>query len=163
MLENTQNEPQEAINEMASLLIPMAERLLLLPTVSVAEMVPWNRPVPVIGAPDWLLGMFSWREQQVPLLSYEVINGEAKALIHNRCRVAILNNTGESDDLPFIALATQGIPRLARVNEREISEVSSVGKKSFELMQVSLAGELAVIPNVSALEQAYLSFLNNRR
>jgi len=158
VLENTANNSQEVIDEVASLLIPMVDRMLLLPTVSVAEMVPWNTPVPALNAPDWFLGMFAWREQQVPLLSFEVINGEAQPPLHHRCRVAVLNNTGESEALPFIAIATQGIPRLARVSDREITEITSAGKKSFELMQVSLAGELAVIPNVSALEQAYLAY-----
>lgn len=160
MLETIENMSQEPIDEVASLLIPMVGRMLLLPTVSVAEMVSWSYPVPALNSPDWFLGMFSWREQQVPLLSFEVINGEAQTPIHARCRVAILNNTGESDDLPFIAIATQGIPRLARVNDREITEIASAGKKSFELMHVSLAGELAVIPNVSALEQAFLAYKN---
>ncbi len=158
MLENAPNTQQIDSEEVASLLIPMEQRTLLMPTVSVAEMVPWKMPVPVLNAPDWFMGMFLWRERQVPLLSFEVINGEARAPIHNRCRVAILNNTGESEDLPFIAIATQGIPRLARVNDREISQIENVVVKPFELMHVSLAGELAIIPNVAALEQAYLGF-----
>ncbi len=158
MFEDDLEAQASEVDEVASLLIPVEQRMLLLPTVSVAEMVPWKAPVPVLNAPDWFLGMFLWREQQVPLLSFEVINGEARADIHSRCRVAILNNTGESDELPFIAVATQGIPRLARVNDREISQIEDANCKPFELMHVSLAGEQAVIPNIAALEQAYLGY-----
>ena len=134
----------------------------LLPTVAVAEIVPYSRPQPEENAPDWFLGMFNWRDLQVPLLSFEVINGEAKTGVNPRSRIAVLNNTGLSDELPFIAIEAQDIPRLARVNPEEISEVEGAQKKSFESMHVTLAGEEAVIPNVTALEQAYLDFFKTK-
>lgn len=156
------NSPQvvnhQTVEEVASLLIPLAGRLLLLPTVTVAEMAPYRQPQPEANTPDWYLGVFIWREQPVPLLSFEVLNGESRPDPTSHSRVAVLNNTGVSDNLPFIALPTQGIPRLARVNAEEISTVAVEDKKPFELMHVSVAGETAVIPDVGALEKVYLDF-----
>lgn len=141
--------------EIASLLIPLRDRLLLVPNVSVAEIVPVSQVYPVSGVPNWYLGNCIWREQKVPLLSFEVLNGEAKAGVNNRTRFAVLNSTGLSDDLPFLAIITQGIPRLARVNEEEISE-RDADRKPFELMHVSWAGEDAIIPDITGMEQAFL-------
>lgn len=152
----------ENASEVPSLLIPLGERTLIAPTVSVAEMAPYTQVEPEMDSPSWLLGQFMWRNQKVPLLSFEDINGEEKPAIHGRCRVAVFNNTGISDDLPFIGIITQGIPRLARVVEEEIAEVENAQKKPFELMHVSVAGEDAVIPDVSALEQAYLDYRRGR-
>lgn len=149
------NERQE---EVASLMIPLAGRVLLVPTVTVAEMAPYISPEPEADSPDWLLGYYRWREQRVPLLSYEVLNGEALAPPLPQSRVAVFNNTGVSDELPFIAVATQGIPKLARVNPDEISELEDAVKKPFDTMHVSLTGEAAVIPNITALEQVYLDW-----
>ena len=145
------------IMEVASLLVPLRDRLLLLPNVSVAEIVPVSQVTPVLNAPDWYLGNCVWREQQVPLVSFESLNGEEKAGISNRTRFAVLNTTGVSEDIPFLALITQGIPRLARINEEEISETDGA-TKPFELMQVSWAGEAATIPNVSKIEQALVEY-----
>ena len=146
--------------EVASLLIPVVDRLLLIPTVTVAEMVSYQEPLHNPQAPDWYLGDVGWREQQVPLVSFEVINGEPKPSYNNRCRIAILNNTGVDEKLPFLALATQGIPRLSRVKADEIQELEDKKLKRFELMAVMHAGESVIIPDVSALEQALSEYKN---
>lgn len=143
-------------DEVACLMVPVTGRMLLMPSVSVAEMVPFTAVSPIANSPDWLLGHYYWREQQVPLLSFEQINGEPRPDLHGQCRVAVLNNTGQSESLPFIGIMTQGIPRLARVVESEIQYLENADIKPYEQMQVSIAGEDAFIPNISALEKAYL-------
>tara|TARA_B100000809_G_C15140282_1_gene532884 strand:- start:4384 stop:4863 length:480 start_codon:yes stop_codon:yes gene_type:complete len=144
-------------SEIACLMVPVSERMLLVPSTSVAEIVPFSAVSRVADSPDWLLGNYHWRELKVPLISFEQINGEGRPDLHSRCRVAVLNNTGQSDSLPFIAIITQGIPRLARVTEDEIQQLeSSTDKKPFELMRVSLAGEEAVVPDIEGMEKAYL-------
>ena len=146
------------INEVASLLIPLVDRLLLVPTVTVAEMIPYQEPLHNPEAPDWYLGDVGWRELQVPLVSFEVMCGEAKPSYNSQCRIAILNNTGVDQNLPFLAIATQGIPRLSRVKADEIQEIEGRQLKRFELMAVSHAGESVLIPDVSALEQAFIEY-----
>jgi chemosensory pili system protein ChpC len=148
----------QKIQEIASLLIPVQGYQLLLPNVSVAEIVPVAQVTPMSGAPAWHLGTCIWREQEVPLLSFELLNGEAKPGMNSRARFAVLNSTGISEDLPFIALITQGLPRLARVTEEEIATQEHPDTKPFELMQVSWAGEEAVIPDIAAIERALLEY-----
>jgi chemosensory pili system protein ChpC len=148
------------VQEIASLLIPLREQLLLLPNVSVAEIVPVSQVTSVADAPEWYLGNCIWREQQVPLISFEALTGGAKAGSSNRTRFAVLNCTGLSDDLPFIAIVAQGLPRLARVNEEEISE-RETDRKPYEFMHVAWAGEEATIPDLSAIEQAFLDYRAN--
>lgn len=151
---------EKKVQEVASLLIPIQGRLLLAPNVTVAEIVPVSQVIPVEDAPDWYLGNCSWREQTIPLLSFEVMNGEDKPGVASRSRFAVLNTTGVNESLPFIAILTQGLPRLARVTEEEITEREDVDNKPFELMHVSWAGEEAVIPHVEAMERAFLDYLH---
>ena len=146
------------INEVASLLIPVVDRLLLVPTVTVAEMIPYQEALRDPEAPDWYLGNVGWRERQVPLVSFEMMCGEPKPSYNALCRIAILNNTGVDESLPFLAIATQGIPRLSRVKAEEIQEIEGAKLKRFELMSVSHAGETVIIPDVSALEHALLEY-----
>lgn len=151
---------QKKIEEVASLLIPLQGRMLLVPNVTVAEIVPVSQVIPIQGAPGWYLGNCSWREQTIPLLSFEVMNGEEKPGVVSRSRFAVFNTTGLHESLPFIAILTQGLPRLARVTEEEITEREDADNKPFELMHVSWAGEEAVIPHVEAMERAFLDYLH---
>lgn len=151
---------EKKVQEVASLLIPIQGRLLLAPNVTVAEIVPVSQVIPVEDAPAWYLGNCSWREQTIPLLSFEVMNGEDKPGVASRSRFAVLNTTGVNESLPFIAILTQGLPRLARVTEEEITEREDADNKPFELMHISWAGEEAVIPHVEAIERAFLDYLH---
>ena len=146
------------INEIPSLLVPMSNCKLILPTVSVAEMIPYQPPqerqnVVTDEIPKWYLGNLTWRGVSVPMVSYEQLNGELETPIRPESQLLILNNTGVSQKMPFICVPTQGIPRLSRVAANEISENKDVQLKDFEEMRVSVAGEAAVIPDITRLEQ----------
>lgn len=153
----------EHTQEVASLLIPMNGNHLLIPNVTVAEIVPVSQVTPVLRSPDWYLGNCRWREQTVPLLAYEVLNGDEKPFVNARSRFAVLNTTGQDDSLPFIAVLTQGLPRLARVTQDEISKRDDIENKAYELMHISWAGEEAVIPDISKMENFFLNYLRNNQ
>ena len=142
--------------EVASLRIPVTDKYLLLPSVSVAEIVGFTPPKVVDNTPVWMMGIFSWRETEVPLLCWEVLTGGSQPEPDSFQRIVVLNNTGLNDDLPFIALAAQGIPHLERVTTELIEQDTSAELNAFELMAVDVAGSHAYIPNIAALEQAYL-------
>ena len=150
----------QQVSEVASLMIPITDRLLLVPTVTVAEMIPYQEPMHHPEAPDLYLGDVGWREQQVPLISFELINGEPKPNYGAGCRIDVLNNTCVNEKLPFLGIAAQGIPRLSRVKAEEIQEIEGKNLKRYELMAVSHAGESVMIPDVSALEQTLTEYLN---
>lgn len=152
---------QSNLQEVASLLIPLGGHSMLLPNVTVAEIVPSSQVQQVQDAPSWYLGNCLWRELTVPLLCLEALNGNEVPGINTRSRFAVLNTTGMHEHLPFIALLTQGLPRLARVSEDEISEREGVARRRYDLMQVSWAGEQAVIPDINAIETTFLEYLHN--
>ncbi len=149
------------IQEVASLLIPLQGQSILLPNVTVAEIVPVSQVQIVENAPMWYIGNCQWRDLIVPVLSLEALNGENKPSLSTRARFAVLNTTGMHSDFPFMAIVTQGLPRLARVSEDEISELEDAENRAYDLMHVSWAGEHTVIPNVPAIEQTFLEYLHN--
>ncbi len=149
------------IQEVASLLIPLQGQSILLPNVTVAEIVPISQVQLVQHAPIWYVGNCQWRELIVPVLSLEALNGESKPSLSARARFAVLNTTGLHPDLPFMAIVTQGLPRLARVSEDEISELDDAENRPYDLMHVSWAGEQTVIPNITAIEKTFLEYLHN--
>jgi chemosensory pili system protein ChpC len=154
----------ENSNEIPSLLIPMSHYKLVLPTVSVAEMIPYQAPKPYTiidnkPFPDWYMGTLVWRGTSVPMVSFEKMNKQISAPINTESQLLILNNTGVSNHLPFICMPTQGIPRLSRIAMNEISQNTQISPLEYEIMQVFVAGEQAVIPDVGKLETACVDLL----
>ncbi|MDX5298834.1 MAG: chemotaxis protein CheW, partial [Gammaproteobacteria bacterium] len=99
-------------------LLPMQDCQLLLPNVSLAEVVDYATPQRGSQGPDWYLGRFSWRGISLPVISYDAANGATPQTPDTaRGRIAVLNTIGpQHEQLPFLAVVTQGIPRLAKVD-----------------------------------------------
>lgn len=147
------------VNELATLLVPVTGRQLVFPNVTVAEIIPFVKPVVEAGKPEWYLGKFLWRNISVPLASFEGLNQEPVAGEHRERRIAVLNGIVNNQLLPFCGIVAEGVPRLMRVMSDELStdEDASVGPA--ELSRVLVSGEPAVIPNVDFIQAEVLRVL----
>lgn len=148
---------QNASNEIPSLLLPVVDYQLLVPTVTIAEMMPYRKPDARDGS-DWYLGDLAWRGMMVPLISFEALIGQPVADVQPNSQLAIFNNTGMIDDLAFFAIMTQGIPRLSRISQADIQQINEPAPP-FCKMIVTLDGERALLPDVASLETHCGEFL----
>ncbi len=146
------------VSDIPGMLLPVSGKLLLLPGVSVAEIVNYSYPDRPDDAPAWYFGKIIWRKLEVPVVSFELLNGQELPRTAANRRIAVLNNTGVSDDLPFIAIIIQGIPRLVRVTPKDIGDGDNSNRGPAERMIVQLGSESVVIPDVGALERAYQQY-----
>lgn len=137
----------------SSFYLPVTDGKLLLPNVSVAEVLDYQQPEPSAeAAPEYILGTIRWRGLSLPVISFERANqSEMKA--GAGARIAVINTVNSSnDELPFFALVTQGIPRLVKITEAAIEALDSdLGPAQSALVRVD--GEAACIPNIDYLEQ----------
>lgn len=138
--------------EVASLLVPMVARPMLVPNVTVAEIVDWHQPERREGDPDWMLGMFHWRGIDIPLVSLELMNDPEEDEAFSGARIAVLNGVGVSKK-DFYAVCVQGIPRLVRVYPAEIGGEEQVENAPAFDMLVTVNGERAMIPNLDYVEE----------
>lgn len=157
----TESTPVVDVRDIPSMLLPVHEKQLLLPGVSVAEIVNYSYPDRPDNAPVWLLGYIQWRKITVPLLSFEEINNQTVPNYSGVPRIAVLNNTGLDDKVPFLAIVLQGIPRLMRVLPQDLNEVTDVELGSAEMvaMNIVATGETVLLPDIAALEQTYCNYL----
>ena len=147
-----------AETELATLLIPVSGRQLILPNVTVAEIIPFVEPELEDDVPTWFLGRFTWRSQQIPLISFEAINEEPFASQSRQRRIAVLNGL-VGEQLPFCGIVTEGAPRLMRVMPDEIVNDESQAIGPAEIARVVVSGEPAAIPNVEFIQQQMISLL----
>jgi chemosensory pili system protein ChpC len=136
---------------LTGLLMPLADRMLLMPNVAVAELIPYRAPQAVQGMPAWFLGQVQWRDLSLPLLSFEAASSGQAQPVSNTARVAVLNAVGGRDHVKFIALLVQGIPHSIKVDASLAR--ADVALAPLELDAVNLGDVQARIPDLVGLEQ----------
>ncbi len=143
--------------DIPSLLLPIVDYQLIVPTVTVAEMMPYREPVLKDGV-DWYIGDLPWRGLMVPVVSFEALLGQPLGDIQPNSQLAVFNNTGLHKDLPFFAMVTQGIPRLSRITNSDIQQIKEP-EPPYCKMIVTLDGERALLPDVTAVEKKCCQYL----
>lgn len=141
------------------LLIPLKDRNLLLPNVTVAEIIPFSHLLTTASSVDWILGRIDWRGTPVPVICYEMLNSQTAPAPNPNARFAVINGVGAHADMPFYAMLIQGIPRLVHISADDIQEVEAMNQGTYDQQVVSMNGENAMIPDLDRLEQTVLSVL----
>lgn len=147
----TQAVVDQSAAQLTGLLLTLSDRLLLLPNTAVAELVAYRHVQPAENSPNWLLGQISWRDLNLPLLSFEAASSDA-TVVTERARVVIVNAIGGRPKFRYFGLLIQGIPRSTRIDESLLSEQDET-LLPLELDAVNIEGEIAKIPDLIALEQ----------
>jgi len=152
----------EVLEVISSFYLPVMDGKLLLPNVSVAEVVDYQTLENSLSdAPDSYLGTLDWRGMRVPVLSFEKANGHQFEVASNSRIVVINSVTADNTQLPFFGIVTQGIPRLVKITEESIENLTNKLGPA-ESAQVRVDGEYAVIPNLGFLEALVLPCVNNK-
>lgn len=142
---------------LTALILSIVGRNLLIPNTAVAELIAWQ---PVDDLPggvqkkDGLVGRIAWRGLQVPLVSFEVLAGDAEPDVTEATRIAILNSLDPSAGLSFYAVLLQAIPRPVQINA--ILQTVSQNPRPGEQQLVQLDGQLLAIPALEELEQTLI-------
>lgn len=134
--------------EVPSLMVPLQGRPLLVPNLAIAEIVPFNAPVPETGKPSWYLGHIMWRGVKVPVISVVQVRGDDED-IPAEARIAVFNGLG--GEVPFYGVISHGIPRLVRVRQQDLEAMDGMYTPIDDAF-VAVGGELAIIPNLIQLE-----------
>jgi len=142
-------------HELYALLVPLTEERLIVPRACVAEVVTWQQPDKMEGAPAWYLGTISWNGRAVPVISFEGTCGQTLPTPGTRTRIVIFVALGNQVGCGYFGVITQGFPQLVRVNP---DVVKSDPSRSFPdhgpmLCQVRMLNESPLIPNFEYLEQ----------
>ncbi|MEO8809191.1 MAG: chemotaxis protein CheW [Rhodanobacter sp.] len=147
--------------EIRCVLVPVGDLRLLLPNATIAEVITQSTPEPVAGAPRWLLGRITWRGWRVPLVSFAQLAGSAEGDADLAVRVAVLKALGGDSRLPFIAVLTQGFPRLTTLNAELIIPTHDgrelpPGVRAHVLVR----DDVAVIPDLEWIEKSLLDLFD---
>lgn len=147
--------------EIRCVLVPVGNQRLLLPNATIAEVITQSKPEPVADAPHWLLGRIAWRGWRVPLVSFTQLAGTEEGDAELSVRVAVLKALGGNPRLPFIAVLTQGFPRLTTLNAELIIPTHDGSELPPGVRaQVLVRDDVAMIPDLEWIEAELLDLLD---
>lgn len=145
----------ERVNEIYSLLIPLAEGRLILPRACIAEVVSYQVPSEMPGAPPWYLGTITWNGRLAPLVSFEGACGQNIPAVVGRTRIVIVHCMGEQVEGGVFGVVSQGFPQLVRVSSDVVRPDNSrvFPERAPVICQVRMVNEVPLVPDIERLEE----------
>jgi chemosensory pili system protein ChpC len=146
--------PPTTGEELYCLLVPLAEERLLLPRSCITEVINYQAPTPMEGAPAWYLGTVAWGGRRVPLVSFEAACGRTPPRTSGRTRIVIMQGLTARTGGHF-AILTQGFPQLVRLSADVVQADDSrkFGDRSPVIGQVRMLNESPLVPDFERLEE----------
>ena len=134
------------------LMISINQENLLLPNTAVAEVINYDEADTVAEAPEWLLGLVSWRDRHIPLVSFERISQSGHAYPGSGDRIVICNSLNGNRKVPYVGIVAQGIPHLQLVKESDLAAGSELSARPCVALAASFNGSDVLIPNLDDIE-----------
>jgi chemosensory pili system protein ChpC len=143
------------VEELYSLLVPLAGDRLIVPRACVAEVVRFTRPEQSPGSEPWMLGTVNWSGRALPVVSFEGAIGKDVPPSTGRTRIVVFYSSTGQIKSGYYGILTQGFPQLVRVNRAVLKLDSTDGwpQGSPVLCRVKMINEYPLVPHLEALEQ----------
>lgn len=150
---NSSAEEALSPDRLGCLVLPVGGQQLLLPITAIAEVInPFFRPDADLEQRG-VLGWITWRDQLIPLLSYEGLNGEENPDWESIERIAVINAVGVAARTGFWSLALTGIPKSFLVSEDTPLKHLEITARGKPVMSAVLDdGSEAFVPDLEFLE-----------
>jgi chemosensory pili system protein ChpC len=144
----------ERVAEVYSLLVPLLQDKLLVPRACVAEVVGYQIPAQMPGAPPWYLGQISWNGKQLPLISFEGTCGLPMPPTSNRTRIVVFHALQARLAAGAFGLVAQGFPQLVRISSDMVRADQEFARpdRSPILCRVRMLKDSPMIPDPERLE-----------
>ena len=140
------------VDPVRSVLIPIMGTEMLLPNSAIAEIINYQSPEEVDGAPDWVVGSINWRGRQLMLISVEKLMGLETPSTDVGKRISVLNRVNAEARQEFYAMVTAGIPHLVRLKEGDVQLEDRTSTHDLVREDVTVQAKAAFIPNMDYLE-----------
>lgn len=146
--------PQVEEQKVQSLIVPLRHQNLILPQASLAEVITMPELRLIEGSEAWLIGVFQWRSEQVPLISMEQFCGIGNPEHINRARrVAIFYGLENIAGIEYYAVEIQAIPHPVLLGQSDVEPVESEESCEIIAQHVQAVGIKGFLPDLGVLEE----------
>ncbi len=148
MNETVQAATETSVDRVSALVLTLSDRRLLAPITAVAEVVDSVAALQREGGGP-LYGWIDWREERIPLLSFEALAGAERPALDSGSRMVVLNAIHDAAESGFYALLLRALPHPLQVTpETRLRERG----EDLVLMEIPDDEGAIAIPDFAALE-----------
>lgn len=148
------NQPAETLDTLPTrvscLVLTLTDRKLLVPITAVAEVITTEQQ-PVGGDGGFCHGWIDWREQRIPLVSFEAACGQAPVSLGHLNRIAVFNAIDAAADLGFYAMPVAAIPQSLQVVSQTVL-VPEASNDGLLAMEAVVGEHRAWVPRLDRIE-----------
>ena len=145
-------------NSIRCIQLPIVGWQLIVPNVAVAEIIAYTRPEK--EGDGWYDGTLIWRGAMVPIISVEKMCQREFTEPGSRSRIAIIYNLSGDEDLPYIGVILQDIPRAYLAEEDQMQSVVSKSECEFIYGRADIMLEQLMVPDLDAIMAAVKQKIN---
>ena len=138
-------------NQVRCMLLPMSSISLVIPSSAVAEIIGFSEPQKLPDSSDWFLGVVLWRGAYVPVISVEELCSLDTVHLGPRSRIGVIYNPEKDEDLPYVGLHMQDIPRAYLAESDSMESGSDDDLSQYLLSRVDDDQFQRAIPNLDAM------------
>lgn len=143
---------EQAPTEVRALMLPLQESYLLLPQSAVADISFHYEKLKERGAkPEWFFGNLYWHGSNIPVISYEKLNGENYSSGAYKEKIAICNLLDSSENYPAVGVLVKAVPRMVKVQSGTVLSGAEDTSHEFALSHVVFQGEKMTIPDLDKI------------
>ena len=143
---------------LANIVLPLSDAALLVPNTTVAEVVMAGGLSSAISS-SFILGTLLWREQNIPVFSFEGLrDGQLPKDLKIR-HVAVLYGISNREKLPFFALALGGMPHIERLISADLEPLETQTQPLIHSV-VRFHEQSLIIPDWDYMEQQIVAALS---
>lgn len=137
--------------------IPIAGLSLLVPSASIAEVTTVSPLTRVPFGSNWLLGAVAWRQQALPVVSFEALFGLSASAVGSSSNIIVFYPLTGRREWEFFGVLSVAEPRPHAVNAATVAvaEADELPSSSFIASGLKLAGRIMAIPDTEALKRVF--------
>ena len=146
--------PPPSAEQIYAVLIAIAGDTLLLPNLTVAEVLAADAVQREAGMPDWFAGYIEWNGRRVPVIRFERLNRRSPSGETRRERVVVLNSPGRYLPSGHLAVLAQAYPHLTMLTRAAVQPLPlrSDDRDELVLSRARVASQEALVPDLERVE-----------
>ncbi|CAA0080107.1 Uncharacterised protein [BD1-7 clade bacterium] len=134
-----------------TLLCQIESNILLLPDVSVAEIIDYQPVESDDDMPTWFLGLLDWRELEIPLVSLEALKDNTFFSHSSTLKIIIVNSTSHRDDFAYWGFVAAEAPKMRRLVKDQLT-AGELSDSEFVRAAARMDDDTVLIPDLAAVE-----------
>ncbi len=150
MNDTAQSSSETSVDRVSGLVLTLENRQLLVPITAVAEVVNTIETPQEDAAGGALYGWINWREERIPLLSFEALAGGQRPALDSGDRMVVLNAIEDVAEQGFYALLLQALPHPLQITPE--TRLEQDHSDALILMETAVEDGTAAVPDLAAVE-----------